>query len=74
MAGRDTGTPTVPAIDLAALLKGIPRGAWVAISADHNRVIVYGSEARQVLEDAHKQGEKNPVLVRVPESATALMM
>jgi hypothetical protein len=66
--------PTVPAIDLAKLLKDIPRGAWVAISADHERVITYGSEARQVLKSAQELGEKNPILVRVPESSTVLMM
>jgi len=67
-------TTTMPAIDLSTLLKDVPRGAWVAISADHDRVVAYGSDIRQVVEDAKRLGETNPVLTRVPESALALMM
>src|SRR5260221_279881 len=49
--------PTVPAIDLTEILKGIPRGAWVAISSKHERVVAYGSDIRAVLEEAKRNGE-----------------
>jgi hypothetical protein len=63
---------TVPALDFSALLKDVPRGAWVAISADQHRVVSYGADMRKVLEDAKLTGEKDPILTRVPESASAL--
>lgn len=63
---------TVPALDFAALLKDIPRGAWVAISADQHRVIAFGADMRKVLEDAKQTGEIDPIITRVPESASSL--
>lgn len=66
--------PTLPAIDLAELLRGIPRGAWVAISMDHEKVIAFGSELRAVLEQAKAKGEPDPLVTRVPESTSALML
>lgn len=66
--------PTLPAIDLTELLKGIPRGAWVAVSAKHEKVIAFGSELRAVLEEAKAKGERDPLVMRVPESASALML
>jgi Family of unknown function (DUF5678) len=66
--------PTLPAIDLTELLKGIPRGAWVAISAESETVVAYGSDMRAVLEEARSKGESDPLIVRVPESSTALML
>jgi hypothetical protein len=66
--------PTLPAIDLTELLKGIPRGAWVAISSGHERVIAFGSELRAVLEEAKAKGERDPLVMRVPESASALIL
>lgn len=65
---------TLPALDLAKMLKGVPRGAWVAISEDKERVITYGADMRTVLEDARKQGEKDPLITRVPESDTTLLL
>ena len=61
-------------VDLSELLKGIPNGAWVAISRTHDRVLTYGFDIKQVQADAIKGGETEPLLVRVPESASALML
>lgn len=66
--------PTLPAVDLTELLKGIPRGAWVAISSRHEKVVAFGAELRAVLEEAKQKGEKDPLVTRVPESASALML
>jgi hypothetical protein len=66
--------PTMPALDLTELLKGIPRGAWVAISSQHERVVAFGSELHVVLDEAKAKGEKDPLIARVPESAAALML
>jgi uncharacterized protein DUF5678 len=65
---------TMPALDLATMLKGIPRGAWVAISEAKDRVIAYGSDLRVVIEDAKRKGEADPLITRVPESASTLIL
>jgi Family of unknown function (DUF5678) len=65
---------TVPALDLTAILKDIPRGAWVAISRSQQRVVAFGSEMSKVVEEAKNNGELHPLVVRVPESATSLML
>lgn len=53
--------------DVSKLLAEIPKGAWVALSKDEERVIAYGAELFQVLEKAREQGENDPVVLRVPE-------
>jgi Family of unknown function (DUF5678) len=65
---------TIPMLDLATLLKDIPRGAWVAISEDGKAVINYGADMRTVLEEAKEKGEPNPTILRVAEAASALML
>jgi hypothetical protein len=57
--------------DLANLLKDIPPGLWVALSSDNRVVLGFGSDMRKVLEDGKKAGEPNPILLRVPETASA---
>lgn len=61
-------------IDLSALLKGIPEGAWVAISHDHDKVLAYGFDIRAVQAEAKSKGEVEPLMTRVPELASALML
>ncbi len=56
-----------PALDFSALLKDIPRGAWVALTADRTKVVSYGSDVRQVIEEARRRGSKEPIIMRVPE-------
>jgi hypothetical protein len=58
--------------DLAGLLKGIPSGAWVAISEKGRTVIAYGPDAQQVLSDAKDRGEDHPLIVRVPDQNAAM--
>jgi hypothetical protein len=65
---------TALAFDFGSLLKDIPRGAWVAISSDQTRVVTFGAEMREVLEEARKKGEQDPIILRVPEAQSNLMM
>ena len=65
---------TVPSLDLAKVLEGVPRGAWVAISEEKEEVITYGADMRTVLEEARRLGEKDPLITRVPESNTTLLL
>jgi Family of unknown function (DUF5678) len=60
------------AADLSDLLKGIPSGAWVAISENKRVVIAYGPDAQEVLRKAKERGEERPLILRVPEQATAM--
>lgn len=53
--------------DLADLLKGVPTGAWVAISERLHKVVAYGADAQAVLNEAREKGEATPLIVRVPE-------
>jgi hypothetical protein len=63
-----------PAIDFTALLADVPRGAWVAISSDTERLLAYGSDMKKVLEEAKHGGEQNPIIMRVPECASSLFL
>ena len=65
---------SVAAIDFSELLKDIPRGAWVALASDKSHVVAYGSDMHKVLSDAHDAGEGDPILMRVPECASALVL
>ena len=60
--------------DLAALLQGIPAGAWVAISERQRKVLAYGADAQAVMNEAREKGEARPLIVRVPEQATAMFL
>lgn len=61
-------------IDFSTLLRGLPPGAWVAISEAKNTVIAYAAELQAVLDKAHGQGEAEPLIVRVPEQAVNLFL
>lgn len=61
-------------VDLAGLLKEIPAGAWVAISEEKNAVVAYGPDAQAVFSEAQDKGEEQPLIVRVPDQATAMFL
>lgn len=60
--------------DLSELLKGIPAGAWVAISERQNKALAYGVDAQVVFNQAIEQGEKLPLMVRVPDQNLAMFL
>jgi hypothetical protein len=60
--------------DISKLLLGIPRGAWVALSADEGRLIAYAADATEVVKRAKELGESNPVIVRVREDPSSLLV
>jgi hypothetical protein len=67
-------TTSVTPLDLGALLKDLPRGSWVAISSDRQRVVAYGDDMREVIQKAKDRGEHSPIITRVPKSAGALLL
>lgn len=54
--------------DVSRLLADVPKGAWVALSQDEERVVAYAAELQEVLQKAKHAGEKDPVVIRVPEA------
>ena len=54
--------------DISKLLAGVPKGAWVALSKDEERVIAYAAELQEALQKAKEAGENDPIVTRVPES------
>lgn len=66
--------PAASMKDLSALLAQVPSGAWVAISQDGSRVVAFGPEMRDVIEQARQSGEDDPIITRVPQSNMALIL
>jgi len=54
--------------DVSKLLADVPKGAWVALSKDEERVIAYAAELQEVLRKAKEAGENDPIVTRVPEA------
>jgi len=60
--------------DVSKLLADIPKGAWVALSKDEDRVIAYAAELQDVLRMAKEAGENDPIITRVPEAETVTLL
>jgi hypothetical protein len=60
------------AINFSDILKGIPRGAWVALC--NYRVVAYGADMQKVLAEARKKGVREPLIVKVPDRAESLFL
>lgn len=60
--------------DVAKLLENIPKGAWVALSRDEERVVSYAAELQDALESAKAAGETDPVVIRVPEAEAPTLL
>lgn len=60
--------------DVSKLLIGIPKGAWVALSKDEERVVAYAAELQEAIRKAKDAGENDPVVIRVPESSSATLI
>lgn len=59
---------------LSTLLSEIPKGAWVALSHDEQRVVAHAPELNDAIRMANSLGESDPVVTRVPaEDCTFLL-
>jgi hypothetical protein len=63
-----TGAQMLGVKDVSRLLVGVPKGAWVALSKDEQRVVAYAAELPEAIQKAKEAGENHPVVLRVPES------
>jgi len=60
--------------DIFKLLSGVPKGAWVASSGDEERVLAYAVDLAEAVKKANELGESDPVIVRVPENPSSLVV
>jgi Family of unknown function (DUF5678) len=60
--------------DISKLLAGVPKGAWVALSRNEERVVAYAAELQEAIEKAKAAGENDPLVVRVPEDGSTLLL
>ena len=60
--------------DVSKLLAEVPKGPWVALSRDEERVIAYAAELFQALEKERERGENDPVVLRVPKDTSTLFL
>jgi hypothetical protein len=60
--------------DTSKLLVGIPKGAWVALSSDQERVVAYAPELQDALQKSKAAGEDHPPGVGVPEDESILLV
>jgi hypothetical protein len=59
--------------DVSKLLVGIPKGAWVALSNDQERVVAFAAELQDAIRKANELGERDPVVCRIPETDGATL-
>ena len=60
--------------DVSKLIAGVPKGAWVALSKDEERLIAYAAELSEAVKKAHEAGKPDPVVLRVPEDGSGLLL
>jgi hypothetical protein len=64
----------MPAVkDVSKLLVDVPKGAWVALSHDEERVVAYAAELPEAIRKAKELGEADPIVIRVPEAMSTTM-
>lgn len=65
---------TMSVADAYTLIEGMSPGVWVAISMDRSKVVAYGPDAQAVMRDAMEQGEPHPLIMKVPQHASAMFL
>lgn len=54
--------------DLSKSLSGKEyESKWIALKSCSTKVIAYGDNPKEVIKEARKKGESNPVLTKVPK-------
>jgi hypothetical protein len=52
---------------LLELLRGAPKGKWVAFSADETRIVAVADSFKVAVHQAKQKGERAPVIWPIPE-------
>ena len=59
--------------ELAKLLRGY-ENKWVALSSDEKKVVAAANTMKKVISNAEKNGENQPVLLKVPSAAAGYIL
>ncbi len=58
----------------ANMLREAKPDSWLAFSADESRVVGYGSDYGEALDEALRNGENDPLLVKTPDQWNDLVL
>jgi hypothetical protein len=72
LEGKSNMAPVVP-IDLTAVLKNAPAGEWIALSQQEDRIVGTGKTVEQAIKAANENGEKNPIVMKIPPASTLIL-
>lgn len=53
------------------ILREAKPNSWIAFSEDESKVVAYGDSYSQVVKAAESLGEKEPVILKIPENWTS---
>ena len=53
------------------ILRDAKPNSWIAFSEDESKVVAYGDSYSQVVKAAENAGEKEPVIVKTPDTWAA---
>ena len=56
------------------ILLEAPPESWIAFSNDEERVVSYGTNYEEAVQEAEKQGEPDPVLFRTPKEWVRMVL
>jgi hypothetical protein len=63
----DPGRAMMTADERVRILNDAKPNSWLAFSSDESRVVGRGDTYGEAVEDAERNGEVDPVLVKIPE-------
>jgi D-serine dehydratase len=58
----------------AQALRDTKPDSWVALSEDESRVVGHGDTYREAVEEARRNGEEDPLLIKTPEKWNDLVL
>lgn len=64
----------IPSKDISRLLIGIPKGDWVVLSNNQERLLGHGPELEILIQQAKESGEPLPFVTRVPDIEGSILL
>jgi Family of unknown function (DUF5678) len=58
----------------AHVLRDAKPDSWLALSGDESRVVGHGSTYREAVDEANRNGEDDPLLIKTPEQWNDLVL
>lgn len=60
--------------DFGKIFEGVPRGSWVTLSHDEERVVACDVKLEEAIRKAKEAGEPEPYVIRNPDNPTLLAL